>query len=85
MKIFHFLFMSRRWHIGGARIGIVAKPSAKFVGGILETLFNGSVSLLLGAWESATLRLSFTCDEWLSVLECFFLFPFSFNYKDKFQ
>ncbi|KAL6996457.1 putative CoA ligase ccl8 [Sarracenia purpurea var. burkii] len=32
-------------HLGGARIGIVAKPSAEFVAGILGTWFSGGVAV----------------------------------------
>ncbi|KAM7480471.1 hypothetical protein LguiA_028684 [Lonicera macranthoides] len=34
-------------HLGGARIGIVAKPSAEFVAGILGTWFSGGVAVPL--------------------------------------
>lgn len=34
-------------HLGGARIGIVAKPSAEFVAGILATWFSGGVAVPL--------------------------------------
>ncbi|KAI4355621.1 hypothetical protein L6164_004375 [Bauhinia variegata] len=34
-------------HLGGARIGIVAKPSAEFVAGILGTWFSGGVGVPL--------------------------------------
>uniref|UniRef100_A0A6N2M925 AMP-dependent synthetase/ligase domain-containing protein n=1 Tax=Salix viminalis TaxID=40686 RepID=A0A6N2M925_SALVM len=36
-----------RRHLGGARIGIVAKPSAEFVAGILATWFSGGVAVPL--------------------------------------
>ncbi|KAG6736935.1 hypothetical protein POTOM_060118 [Populus tomentosa] len=34
-------------HLGGARIGIVAKPSAEFVAGILATWFSGGIAVPL--------------------------------------
>ena len=34
-------------HLGGARIGIVAKPSVEFVAGILGTWFSGGVAVPL--------------------------------------
>lgn len=34
-------------HLGGARIGIVAKPSAEFVAGILGTWLSGGVAVPL--------------------------------------
>jgi malonyl-CoA/methylmalonyl-CoA synthetase len=34
-------------NLGGARIGIVAKPSAEFVAGILATWFSGGVAVPL--------------------------------------
>ena len=34
-------------NLGGARIGIVAKPSAEFVAGILGTWFSGGVAVPL--------------------------------------
>ncbi|KAG8643411.1 probable CoA ligase CCL8 isoform X2 [Manihot esculenta] len=34
-------------HLGGARIGIVAKPSAEFVAGVLATWFSGGVAVPL--------------------------------------
>lgn len=34
-------------HISGARVGIVAKPSAEFVAGVLGTWFSGGVAVPL--------------------------------------
>ncbi|KAJ4824003.1 hypothetical protein Tsubulata_033100 [Turnera subulata] len=34
-------------HLGGARVGIVAKPSAEFVAGVLATWFSGGVAVPL--------------------------------------
>jgi len=34
-------------HLGGARIGLVAKPSAEFVAGILGTWLSGGVAVPL--------------------------------------
>nr|XP_023907352.1 malonate--CoA ligase-like [Quercus suber] len=39
--------MGKQRHLGGARIGIVAKPSAEFVAGILGTWFSGGVAVPL--------------------------------------
>lgn len=39
--------MGRQGHLGGARVGIVAKPSAEFVAGILGTWFSGGVAVPL--------------------------------------
>lgn len=34
-------------NLGGARVGIVAKPSAEFVAGVLATWFSGGVAVPL--------------------------------------
>lgn len=34
-------------HLGGARVGIVAKPSAEFVAGVLATWLSGGVAVPL--------------------------------------
>uniref|UniRef100_A0A7N2LN54 AMP-dependent synthetase/ligase domain-containing protein n=1 Tax=Quercus lobata TaxID=97700 RepID=A0A7N2LN54_QUELO len=39
--------MGKQRHLGGAQIGIVAKPSAEFVAGILGTWFSGGVAVPL--------------------------------------
>lgn len=39
--------MREHGHLGGARIGIVAKPSAEFVAGILGTWLSGGVAVPL--------------------------------------
>lgn len=38
---------SEKGHLGGARIGIVAKPSVEFVAGILGTWLSGGVAVPL--------------------------------------
>lgn len=39
--------MKGHGHLGGAKIGIVAKPSAEFLAGVLGTWFSGGVAVPL--------------------------------------
>lgn len=67
-------------HLGGARIGIVAKPSAEFVAGILGTWFSGGVAVPLALSYPEAELLHVMSDSVGSKTSLFLLFTLFFSH-----